>query len=155
MDRFSPMRRATHPSTVDVGRRALALWAMLLWLLGFELAPGLHLGMHGSLAAHSHGPIEHHDVDHDHHDVDDHDHHEFSPVDGHESASELDLDHGDHELLHRGIAALQPPLVVPPIRSADFVQLDRVRDTRAQLGARVPTTVRVRGPPRIVSCCMT
>ena len=150
MDRSSPVQRPPHPD--DTARRALALWAALLWVLGFELLPGVHIGMHGVLPAHVHGAFHEHDDAHEHEHTGDHDHPEFADVDAATGASTLDPDHGDHELLHRGIAALQPPLAIPPIHDAAFVQLERVRESRAQLGARAPTTVRVRGPPAAASC---
>ncbi|HWB80473.1 MAG TPA: hypothetical protein VG755_36160 [Nannocystaceae bacterium] len=141
------------PQLDDTTRRALALWAALLWVLGFELLPGMHIGMHGELPAHVHGVGHDHDhvADHEHDDAD-HDHREFADVDASSGAFAGDRDHGDHELLHRGIAALPPPLAIPPIHDAAFVQLERVRESRTQLGARVPTTVRARGPPAAPSC---
>lgn len=159
-------------ATDELGRRALALWAVALWLLGFELAPNLHLGFHGRLAAHSHRPANahgerresgrdatHHDHGHgDHHHGDAQHHHD---ADHHHDdgtcpdavaqgafAKSVDLDHGQHDLLHRGIAALPPPPVMPRVVAAPFAQTIGVPPFSELTASRAPMHVRARGPPR-------
>src|SRR5687767_9148075 len=126
------MTCSSTPRVHDAGRRALAWWAAVLWVVGFELMPDAHLGLHGQLGAHSHAGVvvahddhehEHEHEHHHHHDDAGHHDHGFEPiarpgraletsadvVGDHAIVRGPDLDHGQHDLLHRGIAVVQPP----------------------------------------------
>lgn len=176
----------------------MAWVAIALWVLGFELAPNLHLGLHDRIAPHTHGgAVAHDDHDRDHHAEHEHEHepgraehghahdaehghahhHEGGVADSHESpvhepeftriakhaaaddaravasASRLDPSHGDHDLLHRGIAIVEPPLGQPSLAQAPVVVLARLRPLIDRLVSRVPTTARARGPPMIAATC--
>jgi hypothetical protein len=159
-------------ATDKLRRRALALWCVALWLLGFELAPNLHLGFHGELPDHSHrsahAPGEHHEspdaAHHEHHHEHGHgEHHHHGAVDHHDdfdvvvaprpavadgpAVSSIDLGHGDHDLLHRGVAALPPPPAMPQVAQAPFAQTIGVPDFPELLLSRAPADARARGPP--------
>ena len=96
-------------------RRALALVTCLLWLLGVEVLPSLHLALHrgdhthgddGSIVLahrehHAHGDHDHADHDHDHDAAIDEDHDHDATIDedhdhDHDAAIDEDHDH-DHD----------------------------------------------------------
>jgi len=168
----------------------MAWFAIALWVLGFELAPNLHLGLHDHIALHTHGgAVAHDDHDRDHHAEHadhghtheaeiGHAHHDEHPIaDSHESpvhepeftqiavhaaaddarlvstASRLDPAHGDHDLLHRGVAIAQPPLAQPSIAQAPVVVLARLRPLTDRPWSRVPLVARARGPPVLAATC--
>lgn len=181
----------------------MACLAVVLWVLGFEVAPNLHLGLHDHLAPHSHDGVvaqaehahDHHDADHGHahddaphHHPDDaghhpgdaahhHDDHHASPADSHESAahepefadsdrhdaaddardapaaSRLDPSHGDHDLLHRGVAIATPPIAQPSIAQAPVSVLARLHSLVDRPSSRAPLVLRARGPPTIADVC--
>jgi hypothetical protein len=88
-------------------RVLLTLVAAMLWLLGVEVAPNLHLALHDSLAAHTHegdATIFAHDG-HTHR------------VAKHRSPRDLalDLEHGAHSLAHHHLALhpAPPPVLAP------------------------------------------
>jgi hypothetical protein len=203
--------RRTTP--IDRTRRAMAWLAIALWVLGFEVAPNLHLGLHDLIAPHTHGGAvaqhdddhghEHHqDADHHHdgahhHDAEpahaehhahadhhhasaphEHPHHVAPPVaDSHETAahgaefatiaphdaaddarlvataSRLDPAHGDHDLLHRGIAIVEPPAAQPSIAQAPVVVLARLHSLTDRASSRAPLVLRARGPPALANVC--
>ena len=141
---------------------------MLLWVLGFELGPDLHLAMHGALAPHVHGHASQHEHEHEHehehdvqdrHDASDHDHgaaHHSVATDhpiGARVASgvalvrALDPGHGRHDASHRGIAVKVPPSPMPVIVSADVLRIACVDQPHGQPHGRGPLHTRARGPP--------
>lgn len=107
-------------------RRSIAALACLLWVLGFEAAPNLHIGFHNLLPHHHHGS-----------EADDRDN-------GHDNDQP---GHGDNSIEHRGLATLQAPAtpIVVAISSIEFVRERPPLDALPQ--SRQPRSVRVRGPP--------
>lgn len=79
------MRRpATIPRECPARARVWGWFAVVLWILGVEVAPNLHLGLHDVLAPHTHGvAAAHGDPDH-----------------GHDHWFELDLDVHGHDHGH-------------------------------------------------------
>ena len=159
----------------DVGRRALALWGVLLWVLGFEVGPDLHIVLHGQIGAHVHGVAVDHDHDHDHDHVDDHVHdHAHDHAHGHADAlvrgpvelgvaqdardarhaavSTVDPQHGRHDLAHRGIAVLVPDVATPRVADADLASLPRLEPHSTFVFDRTPLHDRARGPPAAREC---
>jgi hypothetical protein len=197
--------------------------AVLLWVLGVEVAPNLHLGLHDVLAPHTHGVAAHGEAEHDHEhwfelelDLDAHEHddaadhdHAVEPVHehghdhgveyghdhgvGHDHAeladsgphwpefagvrvaagnlehaaaahdarvvaparaiaSRFDPDHGDHDLLHRGIAIACPPLAALSVAQAPVVVLARLYPRSDRPYTRALGRPRARGPPSPGSC---
>ncbi|MBK9035970.1 MAG: hypothetical protein IPL61_32770 [Myxococcales bacterium] len=117
----------SHGVRPRAARRRLALVAVLLWVVGIELGPDLHLALHRHLAAHVHegdGPTTativhvHYDAPHRHgpngEDV-------WDSTEGSEPvpmgpvaarAVAGRAAHGRHSLAHRGLALAPPP---PPV----------------------------------------
>jgi hypothetical protein len=54
VSRTAPNRCAPRPLRRE-DRQAFALWLAAVWLLGFEVLPAAHLGMHALLGSHDHG----------------------------------------------------------------------------------------------------
>jgi len=52
--------------TLRARLRALATCAVTVWLLGFEIGPNVHVGLHAHLAPHHHDGDAESDEDHDH-----------------------------------------------------------------------------------------
>ncbi|MBL8948372.1 MAG: hypothetical protein JNK45_34675 [Myxococcales bacterium] len=197
-------RPRTTPRDRPARARVCAWLAVVLWILGVEVAPNLHLGLHDVLAPHTHGVAEHvesdhghdhwfeldldaheHGADHDHgvehghdHGVEHgHDHAEVADAGPHGSefagvrvaaedlehaagaddarvvaparavASRLDPGHGDHDLLHRGIAIACPPLAALSVAQADVVVLARLHPRSDRPFTRALGRPRARGPP--------
>lgn len=102
-------------------REIPALLFVLVWVLGFEVVPTLHLAMHASLGAHTHGATHCHagfchaddeasgdETDAVAHDgATQHDGAQAQKAPPHSSRS-----HGQGSLAHRGVAALAPELAV-------------------------------------------
>ncbi len=152
-------------------RRGLALIGALLWLLGVEALPNLHLGLHGVLAPHEHGGRAdghaRHDAAHDHDHDHDHAHahtHEHEHGDHRDDAvpAGLGLDerdhehaeltpiapaHGRHDLLHRGVAITQPPAAWPVGASAALEWVPWLPTARGRPYSNEPEHARARGPP--------
>lgn len=138
---------------------ALIRWAALLWCLGVELGPNLHIGLHARLAPHVHGHAAGHDHTHHHHAHHEHvaarhpdQEHVEAPHAGNEPAHHarmraVDPDHGRHDPLHRGIAVM---LVAAPDPVAACVAYELLAATSwvtTPICDRAPREVRVRGPP--------
>lgn len=164
------------------GRAQLSLAAALLWLWGFELGPSLHLALHAVIGAHWHsddgshaafgGDSIHDDGDADHAHDEGHGHgHWHGHGHGHEhwhaeaerrsdasaeptnpEVRALALGHGQHSLLHRGIAVLQPPPATPPVPEALLQRLESARPLFTGPRPRTPETLRARGPPTGTPC---
>jgi hypothetical protein len=120
----------------------------VLWFVGFELLPVVHLAFHGAFGEHRHG------VSHDHHAAEDHAHDhgdadhgaevEHNPSDRHEAPSE----HGKGSLAHRDLAAEVPVPTIPIVPEALLaraVTFERRPDSLPS--ARRPDTKRARAPP--------
>jgi hypothetical protein len=147
----------------DTTRRVMACLAAVLWVLGFEIAPNVHLGLHDHIAPHTHGgAVAHDDHEREHRHAHEHGHahaHHSDPAqhaaadDARDvtSASRLDPAHGDHDLLHRGIAIAQPPLAQPSIAQAPVVVLARLRSLTRRPDSRALIVARARGPPVIAA----
>lgn len=153
-------------------RRRWALGACLLWVLGFELGPGLHVALHHRLEAHSHeGEHDkvagaHHHAAHDHdHDPHGHDHpHGSTHRPDYEAEAESDdaadddraavraherYRHGRHSLAHRGLAVTDPPPCEPCLPSAPLQRLLRFGPPPGGPTDRRPVRARARGPPHV------
>jgi hypothetical protein len=99
-------------------RRLLAALACLVWVLGFELVPNLHVGMHEAFGHHHHGVAgvhvvaergDDHDHDHDHDHVHVHDHvHDHGAAEDHQHAE--DHEHGAAEPEAIALAVVEPPV---------------------------------------------
>lgn len=158
------------------GRRVFAVVACLLWLLGVEVLPNLHLAFHDDDHTHAAGVIVVARVtleDHDHtgaaaHQHDDAHHSELAKP-GHEKVDiedpvderpkrrrvdqlAFDLERSGHAaagLAHHALALLDPP---PPVLAPIAVDRQIVRAVTT-LADRLPTTtvarVNARGPPPI------
>jgi hypothetical protein len=137
---------------------ALALIAAVLWLVGVELVPNLHLALHDSLAAHSHegdttvfSPHRH--ADGSEHRVVMRAGHRVHTRSAHDLA--LQLEHGAHSLAHHA-AALQPapaPVLAP-------LPIDRRPTEAAQIAiiepsSRVVPRATARGPPLAAATSLT
>ncbi|MCG8421627.1 MAG: hypothetical protein MJE77_27215 [Proteobacteria bacterium] len=108
-------------------QRRFALLACALWVLGFEVAPNLHIGFHDLFADHHHGDSHTEDRDGN------------SP------------DHGDGSIEHRGVAILEapPPPVIPQAVAVErLIHHEAVADAPYE---RRPVTIRGRGPPVVVT----
>ena len=205
-------RPRTTPRDRPARARVCAWLAVVLWILGVEVAPDLHLGLHDVLAPHTHGVADHDEPDHGHDhwfelDLDDHEHghdhagdqdhavehrHEHGHDHGVEHgrdhaeladsgphgpefagvrvaaedlehaagaddarvvvparavASRLDPGHGDHDLLHRGIAIACPPLAALSVAQAPVVVLARLHPRSDRPFTRALGRPRARGPP--------
>jgi hypothetical protein len=148
-------------------RRFGALLAAILWMIGFELVPSVHVGFHDWFGDHQHGAVAQHEHDHEADHVGHghgHGHGHGAKAGHHHHADQPDpLDdeieddptqsrvstpgHGEHSLAHRGIAAIDPPPAQPrvmaaPLRLAAYILPAGQPPRNAQ-----PTTVRSRGPP--------
>jgi hypothetical protein len=130
--------------------RSLGSVALLVWILGFEVGPAIHVGLHEQLGPHAHdgdeieggqafGRFDHSDAEHE----DEH---------GGERDRHLDPwspEHGEHSVAHRSLATIAGVLDLwspPPITALDHPppgapQLDII--------ASLVETVRVRGPPQV------
>jgi hypothetical protein len=138
--------------------RTLALVAALLWLVGVELVPNLHLALHDSLAAHAHegdttvfSPHRH--ADGSEHRVVMRAGHRVRAHNAHDLA--VQLEHGAHALAHHA-AALQPtpaPILAP-------LPIDQRPTVAAEIAIIVPSSRDVprataRGPPRAAATSLT
>ena len=95
-----------------------------MWVLGFQIVPNLHIGLHDLLAYHHHRE--------DHH-VDDTDHEQDSP------------DPGEGSIEHRGVA---PPEAPPPPLIPQSIVIELVVVADVQIETRL-LTIRGRGPPPV------
>jgi hypothetical protein len=105
-------------------QRKLAVIASLLWVIGFEVAPNLHVAMHDQLAPHRHGGDEVADSGglkvkvtytsgHQHADGSWHlDEVAAADPGGDDRLVRRGAGHGAHSLAHRGIAIHSPPPVI-------------------------------------------
>jgi hypothetical protein len=145
-------------------QRRLAVVATLLWLLGFEVLPNLHLAVHAELAPHDHGAAVTTNADglrvtvtfggHRHDDGSWHHHEDDARDVGTTASGEHDgatapraPDHGTHSLAHRTLALHAPPPVVtaplPVTRTLTWIEIARDDAPRSPAA---PTAV-ARGPP--------
>ncbi|HVK75191.1 MAG TPA: hypothetical protein VM734_17800 [Kofleriaceae bacterium] len=151
-------------------RRHLAVVACLLWLLGVELVPNLHVGLHAQLAPHEHGSGHRHDgsgaadgpvirvhtgATHAHDGVL-HSH----PPEATTAPVQLagapharaprppaPLDHGAHSLAHHALALqAPPPAVTHPVPVGREVVADAHADAQLTTAAPVPDAA-ARAPP--------
>src|SRR5687767_10642465 len=82
-------------------RRLFAALACLVWVLGFEVVPNVHVGMHELFGHHHHGVGEHeHErvaVEREHHEPEhgDADHHDHGDADHRHDHGDADHHHGD------------------------------------------------------------
>src|SRR6185312_2389224 len=118
--------------------RVIALCAAVLWLVGVELVPNLHLALHDSLAAHAHEGdttvfTPHRHADGSEHRVVMRAGHRVHARTAHDLA--LQLEHGAHSLAHHA-AALQP--APAPILVA--LPIDRRPTVAAQIAIIVPSS---------------
>lgn len=125
-------------------RPRLALILVALWGVGFELAPGLHVGLHGRWGDHHHETVRFDDHGHDHHlaAAGHHHHHDTEPAPEREQP-----DHGAGSVAHRGLAALgaPPPILIPGPALAGPSDVPGIAAERPPATSRV--TARQRGPP--------
>ncbi len=126
-------------------RRALALAAAVLWLVGLELAPNLHLALHDHLGAHVHAG-DSIAFAHRHADGTIHRTAARKPRRATRDLA-LSLEHGAHSLAHHA-AGLQPtgPAIVVPLpvdRRPTLVIAARTTELVSLLAARATA----RGPP--------
>ncbi|MCB9591166.1 MAG: hypothetical protein H6719_00415 [Sandaracinaceae bacterium] len=155
------------PPARDASPRAiLATLALVVWVGGFEVAPALHVGMHGRLAAHDHLGTASHSHDDDPSDPHRLDHVArwraslaalFAPRAGAktpsaraQSALRGPLRHGLHAAAHRHVAARPPVAALPPLLPAPLVGVvprPVAPDAIAELPPTVPCA---RGPPAVV-----
>jgi len=137
-------------------RARIALALCLVWIVGFELGPWLHVALHDHLAPHHHTAfgevVDDHDRDAevDEHGASVHDHdraaapHTITDADAHLLAA---LAHGAHSLEHHGVAVPPPaPPVLHPL------PIDRRPTFVAAVVAIAPLATPVaralaRGPP--------
>lgn len=139
-------------------RRALAIVTALLWVLGYEVGPSLHLGAHD--AAHDHvggatvavGPVVRvlRAGEHSHAGVI-HRHADASDVRGPDSDPAVgggpSTPHGEHSAAHRdlGFGAPLPALVAPlPVAPPAIAVVHHARDAVADA---VAPPAAARGPP--------
>jgi|GEM_PF-3190530 len=114
----------TRPSRSRRELRIAAVIACALWLLGVELAPGLHVALHARLARHVHdaepGPVVtvHFDDAWHAHGGSAHSHGFTPPLDdpdpissGFHAPVPFDPGHAGHSLAHRALALASPPIV--------------------------------------------
>ncbi len=127
-------------------REIPALLFALIWLLGYEVVPLVHVALHAQLAPHTHGESA---GGHCHGDVC----HGASHGQGDEDKSAAagdPISHGQNSLEHRGLAALATDLTV---YVAELTLIAKLADDRAP-EARAETFVSVsppaRGPPALV-----
>jgi hypothetical protein len=136
----------------------LALCAAVLWLLGVELVPNLHLALHASLAAHSHEGDTTVFTPHRHADGSEHRivmraGHRVRTRSAHDLA--VQLEHGAHSLAHHA-AALQPA----PAAILAPLPIDQRPTVVAEIAIIVPSSRDVprataRGPPRAAATSLT
>lgn len=142
-------------------RQRQAIAALVLWVLGIELLPGLHVAAHALLPAHHHG-----DADakawrvtetkrpdlvargsqcHDHGGDSGHCHEQ--PAEAPDEDGDSPLEHGAGSLAHGQLALAAPP--PPPIlpRGTACSHVDVVGAPAFAARATAPRTVRQRGPP--------
>jgi hypothetical protein len=123
-------------------RRRLAMFATVLWLVGFEFAPLLHVALHDHLGHHHHdaGGAVIADHDDDAHADDEGD----AATPTHVEAA---LAHGRHSLAHHGVAVCPPaPAITKPLpvdRRATFVAAIATIDPISL----DPLAAKARGPP--------
>lgn len=139
-------------------RRALAALALLLWLLGVEVLPNVHLASHGDGTAHDHTPagmivtVSFDTAPHAHDDGVVHTHAEPTAEDAraYPPMTSLDVPRHGHTaagLAHRLLALHEaPPPVLAPI-AVDRVATDIVHETRGRATLDVALTSSARGPP--------
>ena len=128
-------------------RRAIAICGVLLWLLGIEVLPNLHLAFHaddhthepdGTIVAHGH---PHHGEDADHH---------HARSDGDEPQLAFDhvpSGHAAAGIAHRATALRQPPPpVVAPV-ATPHAELWLHAQPRARIASAAHARPTARGPP--------
>lgn len=168
-------------------RRGLAVLGCLIWIVGFELLPNIHVGLHAHLSEHSHGSgstarattfavQSHRDHrrrgrEHSHHHGNGHGtHHGVNGAGHHDDQSgaphahgetswsqslvasalplhSSPLEHGDHSLAHRDMAATTPlPVMTHPVpTTARLIPRDEVVE-QAPRSRRLANPL-ARGPP--------
>ena len=133
------LRRAPHQN----GRELHALAALVMWLACFEAAPLLHTAGHGALAPHIHGDtsVSFAGAEGERRCHDGHCHVEARPAGG------VSATHGDHELLHRGLAVTTPPPAVPPVASAPCRTVRRAHERPRAPTVEPVLPARARAPP--------
>ena len=132
--------------------RTIALVAAVLWLVGVELVPNLHLALHDSLAAHSHDGdttvfSPHRHADGTEHRVVMRAGHRVRTRSAHDLA--LQLEHGAHSLAHHA-AALQPApaaILAPLPIDRRAVVFDQIAIIEPSSRALPPALAR--GPPSL------
>jgi hypothetical protein len=133
-----PIRTLTVAGAVDSVwasvNKGLAAAVLVVWGLGVELGPGLHVAFHDLL--------EHH-------------HHDGQPHGDHHEDDDDDPDHGSQSLAHRQLAILgaAPPPRIPPLEVVDIVSAAAPRAQRPR--SRSPECVRQRGPPDATGLLVT
>jgi hypothetical protein len=114
-----------------------------LWVVGFEVGPGLHVGFHDVWVGHQHqsqhqsAPAE---PGHAHGPGADHQH-QAAPE------RDRDPDHGEQTVAHRGVASFgaPPPILVPAPACAGPIEPPAAVVERPPETRRI--TARQRGPP--------
>lgn len=139
--------RAAKQGSEGRAREIPALLFALLWLLGFEAGPALHLARHATLPQHDHC---HDGVCHD--DVRSADERSAdarsSDALGGAPGAE---DHGEGSLEHGGLAALTPAPIVTAIVGALVAEIVAPTWERALEGELARARARARAPPVDVS----
>jgi hypothetical protein len=141
-------------------RATFAVAACVLWLLGVEVLPNLHLATHeadhtheadGTIVrvsfggTHSHGGVTH--ADHDDHDVDqDRDHHDRDSKRRDQLAIDVPA-HGAAGLAHRAIALHQPPPPVIAPLPVVRTMLWQEHEPNERLNVAYAARPAARGPP--------
>ncbi len=162
----------TRPRRSQLARRRLAAIASLVWLVGFEVLPNLHLAWHDRMGAHHHdgdapasdaltvrvhargssaeaslhvhdGAVHRHDLAvHDAAGFVDHD-----AVAGDRGAPRTPLGHGQHSLAHRSLAfASPPPVLVHPL-PVDHVVVPVAHAVAQLVAIAPPPEAAARAPP--------
>jgi hypothetical protein len=142
-------------------QRRLAVLACLLWVLGYEVLPDVHLATHGALAAHRHDGIfaerparflrvrtaSSRPVAAHRHGPGTHTHAADRRLLRGERAEAPDPGHGAHSLAHRTIAIATPaPVITAPLPTSWRLWSERV-DVVVEASWRPVVAASARGPP--------
>ena len=145
---------AAHVRRSRAHQRRLAVVACLLWVLGYEVLPDVHLATHGALAAHRHDAGDrparfwrvrtaHAPVAHQHGAAT----HQHGRAPRGERAAAPDPGHGAHSLAHRTIAIATPaPVIIAPLPTSWRLWSERV-DVLGEAAWRPTLLASARGPP--------
>jgi hypothetical protein len=154
---------ARRPARPDERRQSLAIIALLVWIVGYEVGPDLHLALHGALGAHDHhgatarwrlertdraGAHLHHHDGHTHRHQGDRD---PLPPDGDgdvDRPGPPPADHGAGSAAHRDVAVhpAAPPVTAPA--PVDPPAIGLIAPRLAEGSWRPSTPHAARGPPR-------